>query len=168
MNSPHRKLALLLAGSGLSIREIEKAVFDLQPIELLMEVEYLRKEGSRVPSRLHYEPKWVYRHEEEGLTRASPRRISVSDIGERVEILLKTEAGLGTSEARDLLAQSLAEAGAIHHSELPPLSRKALSSWVVRLSKLVPAKLILSHATKIRNSFVNSPNADWHFGPKVN
>lgn len=163
-----RKLTLLLAGSGLSLSEIERAVMELQrndPYDVVAQIDHLRREMAKSFERRRHEPTWEY-------VRDHPIRIretlfSHSDIGERVEDLLKHQAGLGTSQAFDLLVESLMKAGALHGDDVPPLSRKSLSNWVGRLSNVVPQKLILSHATQIRNSFVNSPGADWRLGPEI-
>ncbi len=167
MSSPQRKLALLLAGSGLSLPEIERAISELQhegPYELLMQVDYIRKEISTVFGRRRHEPIWDYKPIPSVQIRESLG--GLSDIGVRVESLLKDQARLGTHEAYKLLSTSLVSANALHRRDVPPLSRKALSNWVARLSKIVPGKLILSHATQIRNSLVHSPDADWRLGPE--
>jgi hypothetical protein len=82
-------------------------------------------------------------------------------VGERVERLLKSEAGLTTHEAVKLLASRLVEAGLIVHPEIPSASRKSIRDWVNRISQKVSAKDILRYATILRNEYVHGPIRDW-------
>jgi|GEM_PF-3680157 len=96
--------------------------------------------------------------------RKRPRSRGVS-VGERVERLLKAEAGLSTIQAVEKLTSRLVETMAIERREVPPLSRKSLRNWVGRLIGKVPAKDVLRAATILRNEFVHSPVSDWTLRP---
>lgn len=84
-----------------------------------------------------------------------------SSVGERVERLLKIEAGLTNTQAADELSLRLAELGLIDLDDIPPISRKQFSKWVERLAESVTEKDILRCATIIRNEHVHRPISDW-------
>lgn len=82
-------------------------------------------------------------------------------VGERVEWLLKHEAGLSSAAAREVLANMLIETGALSRDEIPTISKKALRIWVDKIVQRVPAKEVLRVATIARNAHVHSPQRDW-------
>lgn len=84
-----------------------------------------------------------------------------SDVGVRVERLLKEEAGLGTAEAVALMSGALVDHGLIRPSEIPPLSKKSLADWVSRLAHQVDPKFILNLATVIRNDYAHTSVSGW-------
>lgn len=89
---------------------------------------------------------------------AQPRDASV---GERVERLLRAEAGLTTAQAVEKLSLRLADLGLVAREDVPALSRKSLRDWVGRLAQRVPPKDILRCATILRNEHVHRPIRDW-------
>ncbi|MFE0843113.1 hypothetical protein [Achromobacter insolitus] len=172
MSNTITRLALLLAGTGLSRGELRRTLWDLQrfdPDEILKQVELLREltRHGFVGSRLYNLPLDYDLLSLKDLV--SPRESRESkhltrtneDVGIRVERLLKEEARLSTAEAVAELGSSLVADNQIDINELPPLSKKALSNWVSRLSMRVPEKLILKHATLVRNKFVHDPPPAW-------
>jgi hypothetical protein len=84
-----------------------------------------------------------------------------ASVGERVERLLKTEAGLTTAQAVENLSSCFVECGFVKRKDLPPLSRTSLRVWVDRMTRRVSGKDILRCATIIRNEHVHIPISDW-------
>ncbi|QDD65522.1 hypothetical protein EJD96_15820 [Herbaspirillum seropedicae] len=83
-----------------------------------------------------------------------------SDVAEKVDWMLRKEAGLSTEAAAELLAQQLTYR--FPNLEVPNIGRKkSFISWVERLSELFPAREILFNATTIRNRMVHTNNQDW-------
>jgi hypothetical protein len=102
---------------------------------------------------------------DKGKKRTSTKRSSSNSydvsVGERVERLLKVEAGLTTSQAANELSLLLDNQGLIKLEDIPPVYRKPLSKWVDKLAESVPEKDILRFATIIRNEYVHRPITDW-------
>jgi len=93
--------------------------------------------------------------------RRYPAQFRDASVGERVERLLKIEAGLTTAQAMEKLSLRLCDLGLIAYDDIPALSRKSLRDWVGRLSQRVPPKDILRCATILRNEHVHRPSRDW-------
>ena len=94
----------------------------------------------------------------------SPMQFHDASVSERVEQLLKNEAGLSTAQAVEKLSLLLTELRLIEYQNVPPLSRKSLGNWVERVAQRVSAKEILRCATLLRNEYVHSPARDWALG----
>jgi hypothetical protein len=88
------------------------------------------------------------------------------NIGDRVERLLRIEAGLTTSEAVKGLTKIILEHELIHKDDVPPLSRKSLGDWISRLSRYMKEKDILNMATVLRNAYVHKPVAAWNLSKR--
>lgn len=97
-------------------------------------------------------------------TTSSPTQFHDASVSERVEQLLKNEAGLSTAQAVEKLSLLLTELRLIEYQNVPPLSRKSLGNWVARVAQRVSAKEILRCATLLRNECVHSPVRDWALG----
>lgn len=82
-------------------------------------------------------------------------------VGERVQRLLRDEAGLSTDAAMNLLTDALTAEKLIAERDVPPLSRKSLANWVDRLIVKVPAKEVLRVATLLRNKIAHAPSTGW-------
>ena len=156
MNNSLTRLTLALAGMGLSEHELWDLLCELRMIspEVMIErVDKVRQLAVFDDADFYdYSPLVAPK-----ISHASTER----SIGERVEQLLKVEARLGTKEAAHFLKMKLIRDGIAGDSEVPELYKKALSVWVDRLSRKIPAKELLRCATIIRNERVHSPNTDW-------
>ena len=150
---------LLLAGSGLSQKEIFELVAemrDLPPRELADAIIHLRRNaldplkdtdtmlgGSRKPH---------------GLRR--PHR-PTSDVRRRVEVLLREEAGLTVDRAAsELLASLKRERPGVFDTVKAP-NKQSLYDWLRRVSSNVEPSELLHHATLIRNKYVHNTDTDW-------
>jgi hypothetical protein len=145
---------LILASLDLTRSELYRLVKELHsmpPGEITDRVLYLRE-------NLNREFGDEYRFLE---ARKKHFRSSDSTVGERVERLLKKEAGLTTRQAVDQLTSQLISMGLVEGRDVPPLSRKSLSDWINRLLQRVPAKDILRGATVLRNEHAHRPGDDW-------
>lgn len=158
MTSTVARFALILAGMGVSRAEAKRMLMEIQtaPIEDFMQCFTHFSEAS-VDWKSH-------RHHSDALPSARGQAARDGSVGDRVERLLKHEAGLSAGAASDMLSEMLVAAGLIHRDEIPPLSRKALRIWVDRILRRVPAKDILRFATLIRNQYVHDVNTDWTLG----
>lgn len=90
-----------------------------------------------------------------------------ASVGQRVDRLLRIEAGLSTTTAFKVMSEALTENGLLSPASIPPLSRKALSVWVDRLVRLVPAKEVLRIATIVRNQIMHAKPSDWSLKNKT-
>lgn len=152
------RIMLAIAALELSPPELHRVMIELQsmpPDEIGARISYLRKS---LPRHL-FEDFRIRSSTNHGL------RYRDVSVGERVERLLKDEAGLSTSQAIERLSSRLTERNLIEKTDVPPLSRKSFSDWVTRLSKRVAPKDILQAATIIRNEYVHSPVNDWTLRP---
>ncbi|HJR06636.1 MAG TPA: hypothetical protein VJ842_05220 [Pyrinomonadaceae bacterium] len=143
------------------------AALDLDDVELRQLVEELhstswREIKAQVSSLRRYaKNRQVHKKIPRSSTKKSSAQSHDASVGERVERLLKDEAGLTTNQAAELLALQLAKFGLVDLQNIPPLSRKPLRDWVGRLAQRVPEKDILRYATIIRNEYVHRPMPDW-------
>ena len=152
------RIALILAGMGLSASELKSLLSDLRSVpinDLVHQVSVL------------VEASTSWRHDQpasDRLQEVHGRQQRDASVGERVERLLKDEAKLSTAVCFDVMSKMLVESGALRVDEIPPLSKKALRVWVDRVLEKVPAKELLRLATIARNQYVHSPQADWSIG----
>lgn len=158
MSSKITNVIYLLAASGLNESDIYDALMGLREdspeywMSLLIDIRSEMKRGKRL---------FPY---EEMAPRKPPARSTEDQIGYRVEKLLKIEAGLGTSDAVKQLTERLVESGLLRKEDIPPISKKTLGDWATRVSRIIPAKELLRHATLIRNKYAHSPQTDWKLG----
>ncbi len=156
MKSKFSRLLYSLAALGLTEYELK---------ELLLELRKIHPEDIclRVKSITHNNDHLTFEENNSSYMRSSKTVLQSNDasVGPRVERLLKAEAHLSTGVAVTLLTSKLIELKFIDKNDVPPLSRKSLGDWVVRLSQKIPAKDILSCATILRNEYIHSPISDW-------
>ena len=164
MNRKLHRVLLLLAGSGLSykdIREVVTEMWHLPPRDLADAIMHLRQKaidpledagsmpgGSRRPNA----PKTAHR--------------PASDVRRRVEILLREEAGLTVKIAASELLTSLKRArpGMFDAVGLP--NKESLYRWLGRVSPDIEPSFLLHHATQIRNKYVHNTDKDWPLLPR--
>jgi hypothetical protein len=149
------RIMLCLAALDLPQDELRRLVNELRSMswqEINARVSSLRQHSQYPATYEDTFPSWAER---------SPDQSHGASVAERVERLLKVEAGLSTAQAVEKLASRLSEMGLIEFRDLPTLSRKSFRDWVVRLAQRVPSKEILRHATILRNEHVHSPITDW-------
>ena len=134
MNPNISRLAMLVAAMQLSKRELRSLVSDLletNPEEFERLVR-MYSEMASSPTTILFDEDVMY--PESRVYHAS------SDVGVRVERLLKVEAGLGTQEAVSLLSDALAKRGLIRPTEIPPLSKSRFpTGYRVFHTKLTPS-----------------------------
>lgn len=153
MRDAFRRLALLLAASGLNDRFIEAAAIELsRPGGRKRLIETVRSLRAQLAT------KGVFGSTEVDIS-------SLADVALRTNFtddvydLLIGKTGLSEPVAATLLLESLARDGII--VELPAFNPKAgLKAWVKRISPHVPRSTILHHASSIRNRFAHGA-ADW-------
>lgn len=158
MNKNLSRLVLSLAGMNLRPSELRQLIVEIQmihPEEIINAVMYA--------SEFVLKARQLDMLEEPDLHSRSSYRLDNS-VGDRVERLLKIEAGLGTQDAYEKLKKTIVQYGHMRSKDVPPLSKKSLSYWVDRLLDVVPEKEILRLATLIRNDTVHSPQTDWKLG----
>ena len=155
MNDELSRFLMCLAALNLTKDGLRRLLDDLQSIpfeEINAQVSSLRKHAQHVA--IH-----------EDLSKSSSKtrhsRLRDASVGERVERLLKAEAGMSTIDAVESLTLRLAAQGLIDQTKVPPLSRKSLRDWISRLGNFVSEKDILRHSTIIRNERVHGPTRDW-------
>ena len=151
------RLMLSIAALELSPKELRRVMMELQsmpPEEITGRIHYLRKSIPR-----HMFDDFRIRFSSDQNFRRN------GTVGDRVERLLKVEAGLSTSQAIDKLTVKLLENDLIQKGDVPPLSRKSFRDWVTRLSRRIPPKDILQAATILRNQYVHGPVNDWMLRP---
>ena len=152
------RLMLSIAALELSPRELHRVMSELQsmpPEEINGRIAYLRKS---IPRHLFDDFRIRFSSDQSFRSRNGT-------VGDRVERLLKVEAGLSTAQAIEKLTARLVENNMIERKDVPPLSRKSFRDWVTRLSRRIPPKDILQAATILRNQFVHSPVNDWVLRP---
>ncbi|MFQ6309532.1 hypothetical protein [Lysobacter capsici] len=157
------KIILLLAASGLSEREMHRGFDEIRGLngyELIKEISDLRasiKQFSRAEE--------IYGAETYDLLPKS--RSADKLIGSQVAQMLRDDTGLTTVKASGLLLDALKR----HLSKeevnsLPVFNKESFSSWVQKISLVVPASIILHEAAKIRGQFAHSAKSDWPLGER--
>lgn len=157
------KVLLLLAGSGLSHREIRQLVAEMQdlpPSQLADAILHLRRNAL---DPLDVADSMLDRgRKPHGMRKPRPG----SDVPSRVEFLLKEEAGLTVNQAALELLASLKRERPDAFETVKPPNRESLYSWLGRvLAKTDPSEL-LHHATLIRNKYVHRTDRDWPLLPR--
>lgn len=157
MNRNIVKLKLLLATMGLSRSDLKKLLLDFsrEPVESL--VDDVEKIALHARSGTEYTGD---ADDRDVILKVS----NDSNVGMRVERLLRKEANLSSAKACRVLSAMLLDAGLIKEQDIPPLSKKSLHVWVDKILPYVPAKDLLRLATIARNNFVHKPKSDWSLG----
>ncbi len=151
------RILLLLAGSGLSHKEIREAVVELQglpPSQLADVVLHLRR-GVRDPIEVA-----------DSVLGGGRRPDPSGDVRRRVEFLLREEAGLTVNRAAsELLASLKGNRRGVFDTMKPP-NRESFYNWLHRvLARIGPSEL-LHHATLVRNKYVHGTDRDWPLLPR--
>ncbi|MDQ1094241.1 hypothetical protein QE400_003654 [Xanthomonas sacchari] len=159
MSDAFDQFILLLASLKLSERDTFKLVERIRytdPYEIMLLTKEVRSfVRYKMPSSTFDEPVRI---------RSLPREhlsSNESSVGERVQRLLKDEAGLSTANAVELLSDALVSEQLIAAREIPPLSRKSLANWVDRVISNVAPKDMLRVATLLRNKIAHAPSTGW-------
>jgi hypothetical protein len=153
MKGSVERLAVLLAASGLSERDITDA---LRASKNLDEKEFIE--------RVVFLRQFLFSGLDVNDVSSSGQRIAAGNKDqiravERATQLLQTEARLNPTRAADLLCKSLAEDN-FDLENIPKFRTKnGLRNWLIKLP-LQPSEL-LHHATKIRNRLVHARSAPW-------
>ena len=158
-----RKALLLLAGSGLSHKEICELVAeiqDLSPRQLADAVLHLRRNAPDPLEVSDSVPGGGQKHRLTGSHRPG------SDVRRRVEFLLKEEAGLTVDRAAsELLASLKRERRGVFDTVKPP-NKESLYSWLHRVVPNIEPSELLHHATLVRNKYVHDTDTDWPLLPR--
>ena len=148
------KIVLLLAGSGLSSKEIDRylrEIVNMSDHELFSLIQELRG-APYMALPVHAEPDF------------RPAKQSKNDriIAEQISQMLRIDAGLTVNQAGVLLLDALKRSLPLSvSSTLPSLNKESFQSWVQRLAAVVPASDLLHEAAKIRNKFALNTRSDW-------
>ena len=153
------KVLLLLAGSGLSHKDICELVVEIRDLparELADAIMHVRRNAlsplKDAGSMLGESPK------PHGLRR--PHR-PASDVRSRVEFLLREEAGLTVNRAAsELLTLLKRERPGVFDAVKAP-NKESLYNWLLRVSSNIEPSELLHHATLIRNKYVHNTDSDW-------
>jgi hypothetical protein len=155
------RIALLLAGSNLSEREIRKeidAFLALSEADSMAVVKRLRE--------LDLAAVGIDESSDEKPTRSISAKHG-SSVGEQVSYLLRDDLGLTSGEAGKLLHDALSKRMPRTMSEALIFTRKeAFSTWVERLTRYISPSEILHETAKLRNSLVHTPRSDWPLDSK--
>jgi len=145
------RFMLAIASSDLTdaeLRELEKWLQNT-PHVLSRQVKALREQAGRLASPSG-------EHDPEDNTSNNPDR---DPLVERLDQLLRREAGLNATRAADLLAERIHEE--YRDLSIPSLGKESFQRWLRLLLEEVPATSLLHFATQIRNSAVHAPMSDW-------
>lgn len=158
-----RQVVLLLAGSGLSHKEICDLVAEIQdlpPRQLADSVLHLRRSAPDPQEVSDSVLRGGRKHRLRGSHRPG------SDVRRRVEFLLKEEAGLTVSRAAsELLASLQRERRGVYDTVKPP-NKESLYSWLHRVLPNIEPSELLHHATLVRNKYVHATDTDWPLLPR--
>lgn len=151
------RILLLLAGSGLSEREIMQYLRELVSLtenELLAQVAALRGgsgfEGQQ--RRLNIEV----------LSEARALSKNQERILDQISQMLRQDTGLTVERAsRILLSQVKRHVPPSQRGQLPSLNKESFSSWLEKLSTIVPMSVLLHEAARIRNKSRHASLPDW-------
>lgn len=152
MSTPIYRMAMLLAAARFTdreIMEIQQRMASADPYEIIELIKEYREQENPISTG-----------------RTAPIRMQVKSdhnwsVGERVERLLKIDAGLSSREAVKLLSSALVAEKLIHRNHLPDLSKKSFSYWADKLSLMIDPKELLRVATQVHNQVVGNNQIDW-------
>ena len=158
------RLVLLLAGSGLSRKDLRRLAIELQevkPAQLVDAVENLRKKVAR-----RTDAEEVAVADERGTPESRGRPNASTNMERRIERLLRTDAGLTVQQAAtELLAALRSERpGAFATVGLP--NKESFQRWLRRLSRRTEPSELLHHATRVRSRHVSRVDSDWPLLPR--
>lgn len=160
MRSTLKKFLLMLAGSGMSAREIGLVVEALShfPPGLLEDsIQYLRHHAQ---GPLDQSVDSILTGTHQPLRLRGSYRLG-GNVPMRVEILLRDEAGLKANQAASELLNSLKREQPHLAETLKPPNKESFEKWLHRLLQVVEPSQLLHHATLVRNRYVNDPGQDW-------
>ena len=155
-----RKFLLLLAGSGLSAREIvqiAKEMRNLQPSRLADFVQSLR---DNAVDQLDMVVDSSLRDPYQGRGGVGTHHPK-SDVATRVEALLREEAGLTVGQAALQLLRSLEQDRSRVAVTIKPPNKESLNNWLQKVERQVGSSELLHHATLVRNRYTHRPHQDW-------
>lgn len=157
------KVLLLLAGSGLSQKEIRELVAEMQdlpPGQLVDAILYLRRNAL---DPLEVADSMLGR----GRRPSGLRKPRLgSDVRSRVEFLLREEAGLTVNQAAlELLASLKRERPGLFEMVKPP-NKESLYDWLRRVLPRIEPSELLHHATLVRNKYVHDTDREWPLLPR--
>lgn len=158
MDGKFTKLLLMLSTLDLTRKELNELISTLNHSDqdlLYQKIKNLQTEGRNTHKTIGFFTAKV----------TPPRAIAITEESEtsvRVVRLLKHEAHLDARQAVELMKQKIQDLNIANKDALPPLSRKSLSNWIMRLENKIPEKEILRCATIIRNEQSPRPLGDWN------
>ena len=158
------KVLLLLAGSGLSHKEIREVMMNMQdypPSQLADAILQLRRE---VPDRVDLADSILVGGQRPRRS-GRPSRPD-GDVRRRVEFLLREEAGLTVNQAASELVASLKREDREISEPIRLPNKESLYNWLQNVLQRVGASELLHHATRVRNKYVHHTDVDWPLRPR--
>lgn len=168
MNRELEKLVFALALSGLSERELHKALLEIDItgprfiVDMIIETRRAAKLGLRdlhgfeVSNTAHHYSRKRHR---DLTSLEKPRNDSEAIF--MVDDLLRGDAGLNAMDAAAMLSASLSREGIPASDFLPFRPKTGFRTWLAHLFTKFPPSILLHHATMIRNSAVHMEQGDW-------
>ena len=159
------KVLLLLAGSGLSPKDIRDAVAEMQdlpPSQVADAILHLRRDAGDpleiADVVLDPGPR----------SRRTPRpHRPDGDVRRQVEFLLRKEARLTVSQAASELLASVKRERRGAFTAVKPPNKESLYNWLRRALPSIEPSELLHHATLVRNKYVHGAgDADWPLLPR--
>lgn len=160
MHGSLERILLLLAGSGLSPKDIHQGLVELghvSPGRVVESVQLLRRQALNHSDKARDS---ILRdtRQPQGLKGAQGPG---HDVATRVEYLLRAEAGLRVDHAALALLTSLARDRSDLAATVKPPNKESFSLWLRKLLRDVPPSVLLHHATLVRNRYVHRTEQDW-------
>lgn len=158
MTDEFSRLILILAGMNLSQKELYLLITRLKRSRF----DEIADEVARAKNFISAREAPFFNLADEPTSGKAHRNNSVS---ERVERLMKDEAGLSGQAAYNILRSLFLESGLLKDEDIPSLSKKSLKVWINKIVSLgVPEKELLRIATIARNKYSHSKPTDWQLG----
>lgn len=156
------KLILLLGAADWSAEEIFRVFSEIKSSRLRpSEIDEMLADFKGFRTHIIKSSKIYYQSDVYRIEYVEPKSVDVSDTADKVERLLRFEAGMTNLEAVSHIARELERLDPSRASGIPSYSKKSLASWVERLSRLYSQSEILHVATLIRNKYVHGADPDW-------
>lgn len=157
--TPLHNIALALAATGLSAKQLESALKELQRdgyfslLQIVTEMQKADRTNSR-EDQVRVKPP----------SRSQPRE---SEAVILIEKMLREEAGLSAADAVRLLTEEATLRYRKDTPALPPYSRNSLRDWLERLLRVLPSSEVLHLASRIRNERSHGVGAStWKLNPE--
>lgn len=160
MQHTTKKFLLLLAGSGLSRKEINQIVEELQNLPPDLLADSIQSLRHNAPDILDDVADSILVGEHRPYSAKRSHRTG-SDVPMRVECLLRDEAGLKVSQAAAELLRSLEQKRTNLAVAVKPPNKESFYNWLQKLLRQIEPSELLHHATLVRNRYVHNTGQDW-------